>query len=79
MSKEICTWVELNRKGVNELLQDSYDVVKATAYTKANEVGPSAHVDMGTRSKRPVAFVSLPYQEATKDNNFIKKMFGSKK
>lgn len=81
MSKEFCTWVELNKEGVLELMNDKaiYDYVKDVANEKAKIAGENAKAEMGTRSKRPIAFVSLPYQEATKDNNFIKKMFGSKK
>lgn len=77
MSKQFCTWVELNQKGVYELLQDTSKVVEETAQAVASKSGGT--VEMGTRSKRPIAFVSQPYSEASKNNNLVKALFGSKK
>ena len=78
MSKTVCTWVELNKSGVNELLKDTAKVVKDVANQVARTSGEGAKAEMGTRSKRPIAFVSQPYDKAIKNNNLIKSTFGRK-
>lgn len=79
MSKTVCTWVELNKSGVNELLKDTAQVVEEVARQVAATSGEGATAKMGTRYKRPVALVVQPYEEASKNNNLIKSVFGRKK